>query len=138
MIPWHIGVSIRGWRKSAAGCSPRCGGTGRESSGRAARESRRTPSRSNRDGRGYALKGRASSGQCLNRGCPYAADAQSRFDGYWERGLNSWDIAAGIVIVKESGGIICSLEKDMNPLLNGSILAASDKIYEEFSSLILT
>ena len=52
--------------------------------------------------------------------------------------LNSWDIAAGIVIVKESGGIICSLEKDMNPLLNGSILAASDKIYEEFSSLILT
>ena len=60
------------------------GGTGRESSGRAARESKRTPSRSNRDGRGYALKGRASSGQCLNRGCPYAADAQSRFDGYWE------------------------------------------------------
>lgn len=64
--------------------------------------------------------------------------ASGRFDGYWERGLNSWDIAAGIVIVKESGGIICSLEKDMNPLLNGSILAASDKIYEEFSSLILT
>ena len=63
--------------------------------------------------------------------------ASGRFDGYWERGLNSWDIAAGIVIVKESGGIICSLEKDMNPLLNGSILAASDKIYEEFSSLIL-
>ena len=64
--------------------------------------------------------------------------ASGRFDGYWERGLNSWDIAAGIVIVKESGGIICSLEKDMNPLLNGSILAASDKIYEEFSSLLLT
>ena len=64
--------------------------------------------------------------------------ASGRFDGYWERGLNSWDIAAGIVIVKESGGIICSLEKDMNPLFNGSILAASNKIYDEFSSLILT
>ena len=78
----------------------------------------------------------------FSTGIPFALDlayvASGRFDGYWERGLNSWDIAAGIVIVKESGGIICSLEKDMNPLLNGSILAASDKIYEEFSSLLLT
>ena len=36
--------------------------------------------------------------------------ASGRFDGYWERGLNSWDIAAGIIIVKESGGIISSLK----------------------------
>ena len=64
--------------------------------------------------------------------------ASGRFDGYWERGLNSWDIAAGIIIVKESGGIISSLEKGEDPISNGSILAASDKVFEDFSNLIIT
>ncbi|MFL2801592.1 MAG: inositol monophosphatase family protein [Paracoccaceae bacterium] len=63
--------------------------------------------------------------------------AAGRFDGYWERGLNSWDMAAGIIIVKESGGIICSLKKEGNPIFDGSILASSDKIFEEFSKMIL-
>ena len=64
--------------------------------------------------------------------------ASGRFDGYWERGLNSWDIAAGIIIVKESGGIISSLKKGEDPISNGSILAASDKVFEDFSNLIIT
>ena len=64
--------------------------------------------------------------------------ASGRFDGYWERGLNSWDIAAGIIIVKESGGIISSLNRGEDPMSNGSILASSDKVFEEFSNLIIT
>ena len=47
-------------------------------------------------------------------------------------------IAAGIIIVKESGGIISSLKKGEDPISNGSILAASDKVFEDFSNLIMT
>lgn len=35
--------------------------------------------------------------------------AAGRFDGYWEKGLNSWDVAAGIVLVKEAGGYVSDL-----------------------------
>ena len=35
-----------------------------------------------------------------------------RFDGYWQRELNYWDIAAGIIIVKEAGGFIDFFEED--------------------------
>ena len=63
--------------------------------------------------------------------------AAGRLDGYWERGLNSWDIAAGILIVRESGGLVGSLERDMDPILNGSIIAASNKVFNELSDIIL-
>ncbi len=64
--------------------------------------------------------------------------ASGRFDGYWERGLNSWDIAAGVIIVRESGGIICSLSKGKDPLSSGSVLASSNKIFDDFSRIILS
>ena len=42
--------------------------------------------------------------------------AAGRFDGYWEKGLNSWDVAAGIVLVKEAGGFISDLAgRDYTP-----------------------
>ena len=63
--------------------------------------------------------------------------AAGRLDGYWERGLNSWDIAAGILLVKEAGGLVESLEKNLDPILNGSIIAASNKVFNQFSSIIL-
>ena len=37
--------------------------------------------------------------------------ASGRFDGYWQRELNYWDIAAGIIIVKEAGGFIDFFEE---------------------------
>ena len=63
--------------------------------------------------------------------------AAGRLDGYWERGLNSWDIAAGILIVRESGGLVGSLEGDMDPISNGSIIAASNKVFNQLSDIIL-
>ena len=36
--------------------------------------------------------------------------AAGRFDGFWERGLNSWDIAAGLLIVRESGGLVETID----------------------------
>ena len=40
--------------------------------------------------------------------------ASGRFDGYWQRELNYWDIAAGIIIIKEAGGFVNFFEYDSN------------------------
>lgn len=62
--------------------------------------------------------------------------AAGRFDGYWERGLNLWDIAAGVILVKESGGLIESLESDQSPLISGSLISGSSNIFPKFLSII--
>jgi len=50
--------------------------------------------------------------------------AAGRFDGYWERGLNAWDIAAGAVLVREAGGVVT--EPDGGDFMkSGAILAAN-------------
>ena len=51
--------------------------------------------------------------------------AAGRFDGFWERGLNSWDVAAGILLVTEAGGKVTDLEGQDNPLDAGTILASN-------------
>ena len=40
--------------------------------------------------------------------------ACGRSDGYWQRELNYWDVAAGVVIVKEAGGFVDFFEEDDN------------------------
>ncbi|RPG99830.1 MAG: inositol monophosphatase [Candidatus Pelagibacter sp. TMED118] len=52
-----------------------------------------------------------------------------RFDGYFQKNLNIWDIAAGIIIVKESGGIIN--EVDLSTHNKMDILASSDNIHKK-------
>ncbi|MEG3592557.1 MAG: inositol monophosphatase family protein [Pseudomonadota bacterium] len=54
--------------------------------------------------------------------------ASARLDGFWETKLNPWDIAAGIVIVRESGGLITDLEGGENYFDTGNIVAANVKI----------
>ena len=63
--------------------------------------------------------------------------ACGRFDGYWQRELNYWDIAAGIIIIKEAGGFIDFFEADNKAPLKKNILASNSNIYEEFSDLII-
>ena len=62
--------------------------------------------------------------------------ASGRFDGYWQRELNYWDVAAGIVIVKEAGGFIDFFDEDKNFPLKKNILASNSNIYEEFKEVI--
>ena len=50
--------------------------------------------------------------------------AAGRFDGYWERNLQPWDLAAGLLLVTEAGGAFASLD-DGHPLDTGSICAAN-------------
>ena len=63
--------------------------------------------------------------------------ACGRFDGYWQRELNYWDIAAGIIILKEAGGYIDFFEEDKNFPLKKNILASNSLIHEELSGLIM-
>src|SRR5215470_6024299 len=50
--------------------------------------------------------------------------AAGRLDGYWERGLSPWDMAAGIALVREAGGFITDLDGGEDMIKTGGILAA--------------
>ena len=62
--------------------------------------------------------------------------ACGRFDGYWQRELNYWDIAAGIIILKEAGGFADFFEEDLLMPLKKNILATNSNIHEELKELI--
>jgi len=59
--------------------------------------------------------------------------AAGRFDGYWERGLKSWDIAAGIVIVREAGGMAGDIDGAADVLATGDIMAANSELYPKIA-----
>ncbi len=62
--------------------------------------------------------------------------ACGRFDGYWQRELNYWDIAAGIIIIKEAGGFVDFFDNDENLPLKKNILATNSNIHDELRDLI--
>ena len=62
-------------------------------------------------------------------GLDLAYVACGRYDGFWERGLNPWDIAAGLLLVAEAGGVVTSVEGTAVELNVGSVLSANPKIY---------
>jgi myo-inositol-1(or 4)-monophosphatase len=55
--------------------------------------------------------------------------AAGRFDGFWERDLGAWDMAAGLLMVAEAGGLITDADGGVDPLANGSVCAASPEIH---------
>ncbi|PHR58679.1 MAG: inositol monophosphatase [Robiginitomaculum sp.] len=59
--------------------------------------------------------------------------AAGRFDGFWERGLQPWDIAAGIVIAREAGAIVQELDtENPNPMGSGDIICSGKALLPEF------
>ncbi|MFE3836324.1 inositol monophosphatase family protein [Pseudogemmobacter sonorensis] len=62
--------------------------------------------------------------------------AAGRYEGYWERELNAWDIAAGILLVKEAGGLVEGLREGQDPLESGSVLAANEQIFASFAKTL--
>ncbi len=63
--------------------------------------------------------------------------ASGRFDGYWQRELNYWDVAAGIIIVKEAGGFVDFFEENNNSDLKRNIIATNSIIHNELRELIV-
>jgi myo-inositol-1(or 4)-monophosphatase len=63
--------------------------------------------------------------------------AAGRYEGYWERALKPWDVAAGIIIVREAGGFTCDIDSDKNnPLETGNIIASNDKLFDNFKKTL--
>ena len=62
--------------------------------------------------------------------------ACGRFDGFWQRELNYWDIAAGIIIIKEAGGFVDFFEEDIKLPLKKNVLATNSNIHDELRALI--
>ncbi len=56
--------------------------------------------------------------------------AAGRFDGFFEAGLAPWDVAAGIVLVREAGGHVTGLLPEADPLMTGQILATNSHLYD--------
>jgi len=62
--------------------------------------------------------------------------AAGRLDAYWEAGLGSWDIAAGILLVQEAGGITTGLDGSRVDLKKGDVLAANPVLHEGFRKIL--
>jgi myo-inositol-1(or 4)-monophosphatase len=62
--------------------------------------------------------------------------AAGRFDGYWERGLSPWDVAAGILLVREAGGFVTDLDGSDAMLAKGDIIAGNETIHRELLHLL--
>lgn len=62
--------------------------------------------------------------------------AAGRFDGYWERNLQPWDLAAGIIIVKEAGGLVSSFDGRDTMLTSGEVLAGNREIVKGLQPLL--
>lgn len=62
--------------------------------------------------------------------------AAGRFDGFWERGLNPWDVAAGAILVREAGGFVQAIREGGNPVEDGEIIAGNAALFEPFAAVI--
>ena len=62
--------------------------------------------------------------------------AAGRYDGYWEREMYPWDIAAGILLVKEAGGIVQAVRDGDDILESGTVMCANDPLFAQFSKII--
>ncbi|MCP9941143.1 inositol monophosphatase [Cyanobium sp. ATX 6E8] len=51
--------------------------------------------------------------------------ADGRLDGYWERGLSPWDLAAGVVLVEQAGGVVCAYDGGPAELASGKLIACT-------------
>jgi myo-inositol-1(or 4)-monophosphatase len=62
--------------------------------------------------------------------------AAGRLDGFWERNLQAWDMAAGQIIVREAGGIVSGVEGDDDPLKTGDVICGNEFIHAELVKIL--
>jgi myo-inositol-1(or 4)-monophosphatase len=62
--------------------------------------------------------------------------AAGRLDGYWERNLQPWDVAAGQIIVREAGGIVSGMAGDDDPLLTGHVICGNEFVHAELVKIL--
>lgn len=62
--------------------------------------------------------------------------AAGRYDGYWEREIRAWDMAAGLILVREAGGLVGPIREGHDPLVDGEVLVANAAIHDAFAKII--
>jgi len=62
--------------------------------------------------------------------------AAGRLDGYWERSLQQWDIAAGQIILREAGGIVTGSDGHDNALTTGHVLCGNEYVHAELLKIL--
>lgn len=63
--------------------------------------------------------------------------AAGKFEGCFATGLKAWDVAAGILMVREAGGYVCDANGGQDILGSGSILAANDHLFDPLSKILI-
>jgi myo-inositol-1(or 4)-monophosphatase len=59
-----------------------------------------------------------------------------RLDGYWERNLSPWDMAAGQILIREAGGIVSGIAGDDDPLKTGSLICGNEFVHAELVKIL--
>ena len=62
--------------------------------------------------------------------------AAGRYDGFWEFGLQPWDVAAGIILVQEAGGFVTDVSGGARMLESGDILASNDRLNDDLGRAV--
>jgi myo-inositol-1(or 4)-monophosphatase len=62
--------------------------------------------------------------------------AAGRFDGFWERNLQAWDIAAGVILIKEAGGYVTGLTGKPDMLTTGGIVAGNEPVHRALCGVL--
>jgi|SRR5690606_8910465 len=62
--------------------------------------------------------------------------AAGRYEGFWERELGPWDMAAGLLLVKEAGGMVSGIREGQDPMDSGSVLAVNDQLFAPLARLL--
>ena len=62
--------------------------------------------------------------------------ASGRFDGFWEMNLNNWDIAAGVLLLKESGALVSDFKGGNDYLESGNIICGPAKVFKPLLQIV--
>ncbi len=62
--------------------------------------------------------------------------AAGRLDGYWERNLHPWDMAAGTILIREAGGVVTGINGDDDALTTGNVVCGNEYVHGELVKIL--
>ena len=74
--------------------------------------------------------------RCGSAALDLAGVAVGRYDGFWERDINAWDMAGGILLVREAGGLVTDLNGGQDMLTTGHVVGTNETLYPQIMKLL--
>ncbi len=62
--------------------------------------------------------------------------AAGRLDGYWERNLKPWDMAAGVILIREAGGVVSDIQTPGDPLVSGDVVCGNELVHGQLANIL--